>query len=153
MTTRVSNVKSLLSRVGAALALCSGMQDGFAQVCPHLPATLPLDDVVTGNTCPPDPNPPRNDIVYESPAAATRFVLERPSSLAVELAGDHFFTPQAYLFSDQCPGGRCAPGATLPAGSYCLTVTASPFDAIGSCGCFQIATHVGIFTDGFETPP
>lgn len=131
---------SMLARAGAARAQT-------------LPPTLPLNGTVGADTCLENPNDPCDSTVYPSPIATSRFTLDEPSTVNFMISGTTGgFQPALYLSGDNCGEGGCGP--SLPAGSYCVTVTASEQSAIGSCGYFMlmVQTTAGewIFGAGFD---
>jgi hypothetical protein len=129
-------------------------------VCPtSLPNPLPLDQTIEANTCAVQGSTPCSSTTYESPISTTTLTLDSASAVSVALtaAGPPGFSPTLYVSGGICDVVQCysnAPLPPLPAGSYCMTVTASPFDSMGACGCFAISVHASvldsIFDDGFE---
>jgi hypothetical protein len=117
-----------------------------------LPPTLPLNGTVIANTCVVNPNEPCNAISYPSPIATSRFTLDQPSTVNFMMWGEAGYAPVIYLSGDGCDDTACGP--ELPAGSYCVTVTADAESTIGSCGGFVLAVQtIGtevIFSGGFE---
>src|SRR5690242_16870425 len=113
--------------------------------CALMPPILPLNGDVMAGTCTDSGNGPCNDVEYPSPIATSRFTLDEPSTmeLVISSVGMPTWTPTIYLSGGICDEGQCGP--QLPAGSYCMTITASPFDADGACGCF--ALHVETVAD------
>lgn len=138
-----------LPLVLAALA-CAGF--ARADCLEPLPATLPLNSLVTATTCPREGNESCNWRVYPSPATSARFTIDKPSIVNIALSGVDTFGPALYLSGGVCDEGECGP--ELPAGSYCATVTASAESAIGSCGCFDLFVQTAaldiLYEDGFD---
>ena len=117
-----------------------------------LPPTLPLNGTVTASTCVANPNDPCNSISYPSPIATSRFTLDQPSTVNFMIMGEAGYAPVIYLSGGECDDTACGP--ELPAGAYCVTVSADEESAIGSCGGFALAVEtIGaeiIFSGGFE---
>lgn len=116
-----------------------------------LPAELPLNATLTASTCVVNPNEACDATPYSSPIATSRFTLDERSSLGMVVAGMYNYDPALYLTGHICEGEDCEPA--LPAGEYCLTVTAGPYATVGSCGCFMLDVEVAaneIFRDGFD---
>ena len=118
-----------------------------------LPPILPLNGTVGASTCSENLNEPCDATVYPSPIATSRFTLDEPSTVNFMISGvGSGFQPALYLSGDNCDGTACGPD--LPAGSYCVTVTASEESAIGSCGYFMLAVSTTpgewIFGAGFD---
>jgi len=117
-----------------------------------LPPTLPLNGTVTADTCVQNPNDPCDSNSYPSPIATSRFTLDEPSTVNFTMSGSSpGFDPVIYLSGGECDDTDCGPD--LSAGTYCVTVTASPASVIGSCGSFTLAVEtVGgvIFGAGFD---
>lgn len=117
-----------------------------------LPPTLPLNGMVIANTCPANENPPCNSADYSSPTSTALLTLDRTTTVDYALSGDGQFGPSLYISGGICDRGPC--GVRLPAGNYCVTVTASPESAIGSCGCFVLLMDTSdpdaLFLNGFD---
>jgi hypothetical protein len=99
--------------------------------------------------------------MYDSPISTSTLILDSSSSISytTQVIGPPTFTPALYISGGICDVLQCnssGPLPDLPAGSYCVTVTASAFDAMGSCGCFALLMDAAapnmIFADGFELP-
>jgi hypothetical protein len=125
--------------------------------CDLMPPILPLNGDVFAGTCTDSGNGPCNEVQYPSPIATSRFTLDEPSTMefVISSVGAPAWTPTIYLSGGVCDEGPCGPH--LPAGSYCMTVTASPFDGDGACGCFGLHVETAVdddtlFRSFFETP-
>src|SRR5690348_4623621 len=93
--------------------------------CGPMPPILPLNGFADGGTCGGNQNEACNDVQYPNPTATARFTLDTPSTMSIAISGGTAgFMPIGYLSGGVCDDGACLPH--LPAGSYCLTVTASP---------------------------
>jgi hypothetical protein len=129
--------------------VCAGI--AHADCADPLPATLPLNGVVTASTCATDGNERCDWTAYPSPITTSRFTLAEAGTVNFALSGLGSFSPALYLSGGVCDEEECGP--ELPAGSYCATVTADPGSAIGSCGCFNLAVATmtdPLFDDGFD---
>ena len=147
-----------LDNVSAARAVSSGFGQGgpmdryflvvgivaFAALVPAgiataqgFPAELPLNGSVASTTCGGNPNEPCSAASYPNPTVTSRFTLDQPSTVNMMLMGQPGYSPVIYLSGDGCEDGGC--GSDLPAGSYCVTITADEGSAPGSCGPFTIA--------------
>jgi len=118
---------------------------------PSLPPTLPLNGTVAANTCAANPNEPCDSTTYPSPTATSRFTLDQASIVNFTMSGAPGYDPAIYLSGGECDEATCGP--ELPAGSYCLTVTASEESAIGACGCFTLMVETvegAVFDNGFD---
>lgn len=116
-----------------------------------LPSPLPLDSQAMANTCMPDANPVCSSASFPYRTSNTRLILTEPSAISLTVAGDPLFSPTPYVSGEGCNDGDC--GTTLPAGEYCLTVTADPSSAMGSCGCFNLLIETAsdqVFENGFD---
>lgn len=120
-----------------------------------LPNPLPLNGEATTSTCAPDVNPVCSTVSYPYPRSSTKLILNEPGTVTFALQGWNVppFTPALYVSDGPCDVEDC--GSVLPAGEYCVTVTADPTSALGTCGCFTlqvITTTDALFRDGFEFP-
>lgn len=122
-----------------------------------LPTSLPLDGTVIASTCPSGsrqisaPPPSCQATGFPNPTTISSFTLAHPARVDFALVGFESFDAAMYVSGDGCGESGCGP--ELPAGDYCVVVTASPPSALGSCGCFALYSEADaetVFRDGFE---
>ncbi|MBO9662392.1 hypothetical protein [Dokdonella sp.] len=145
--------KAILSiGCSALIGLCAPAAMADSGDCDTpLPTALPLNGTVIASTCPRSHQLPCGPVDLPNPATTSRFSLDRPARVDFALAGVGPFDAAMYISGDGCEGPSCGP--ELPAGDYCVVVTASPPSALGSCGCFALLSDADVetvFRDGFE---
>ena len=121
-----------------------------------LPAPLPLNGTVIASTCPSGgrelSHPPLCETTgFPSPMTISSFTLNHRARVDFALIGFESFDAAMYLSGDGCGDSGC--GSELPAGRYCVVVTASPPSAEGSCGCFALFSEADaetVLRDGFD---
>ena len=160
------------ARAAALLALCLACLccTAVAQTC-EVPQTLRSKPVQFADTCSGDTSISSicdGEVVLNGPVGIWRFRVGAGANAVLELwdtgAG---FSPVGFLVAANgaCGGGDChgyvdattpLDLATVQPGDYHLIVTASEWDAAGSCGAYGLSLSGGlggadqVFADGFD---
>ncbi|HEY6941881.1 hypothetical protein [Dokdonella sp.] len=127
---------------------------GHAQTCGS-PLPIATDTMVDANSC--------VQAFPDGPGAVLGFTIDHATSVAFATTALSFDPSVCVTTPGECGTSSClatgddaaaAVADGLPAGSYWVIVTASPFDAPGACGYFSLMSQTQaadtVFDDGFE---
>jgi hypothetical protein len=145
-------------RLAAACLFGSFAGATLAQTCGS-PLPLPPGGMVETTSC----GQMFDGGAVSGPGAVLDFTLEHPSSVTFGVFASQFTPSVCVLPAGDCGTGTCiatgdagrpASVDPLPEGSYWVIVTASPFDAPGACGLFELVNDTQaadtILADGFD---
>ncbi|HEU4664368.1 MAG TPA: hypothetical protein VFS55_10095 [Dokdonella sp.] len=127
---------------------------GHAQTCGS-PLPIATDTMVDAFSC--------AQAFPGGPGAVLGFSIDHAASVAFATSAQSFDPAVCVTTAGDCSTSGCLAGGdgiapavadALPAGSYWIIVTASPFDAPGACGYFSLLSETqpadSVFDDGFE---
>jgi len=155
----MKSIRSMIRcTLGAACALVAAA-GARAQTC-GAPLPMSPDSLVEATSC-----GGQNFAggALSGPGAVFDFTLDHPSSVTFGVAANLFDPSVCVMVAGDCGTGTClatgeagAPATVdaLPGGAYWVIVTASPFDAPGACGAFELMNDTQaadtILANGFD---
>jgi hypothetical protein len=158
--TRMKSIRSMVRcALGAACVVGIAAGEAGAQTCGS-PLTMAPDSIVETTSCSGQPFAGGG---VSGPGAVLDFTLDHPSSVTFGVAANLFSPSVCVVNAGECATDTClATGEAgapvtldaLPEGSYWVIVTASPFDAPGACGMFELVNDTQaadtILANGFD---